>query len=580
MFPAFALPWALFGLAALPTLAAIYWLRNRYRRVPVSSLLLWSWQQQPRAGGPRVQRLQLPLLFFLELVALLLLVLAAADPGLPFAAGRRPLVVVLDDSFSMTAGGDESPRQRAAAALASELRDGPSYAVRCVRAGPAPQVLGDPVYSARDVRRLLEGWHCHCASARIEEALALANQLGGESALILVLSDHAPSFTLADGRMQWWSFGTALPNAAFVAAARTVQGERERCLLEIANFAPQRRDTDLVVKSEAGAVLYRDRLELGAGETRRLLLPLPPETPVISAELQADALGIDNRATLVRDEPGAVRVNVNVADETLRRLLDKALAATGKLALGATRPDLIITDAEAVDSDAWQLRLVIDKEAESFAGPFIIDHAHPLADGLSLGGAVWGGGKESTLPGAPIVLAGNVPLLTDDERPPGRHDIYLRLRPDLSTLQDSPAWPVLLWNLVQWRAAHFPGLARANLRLDDSAMLTVRAGVDTVDVAAPGATPRPLPVHNRRVTLALSEPGLYTFRAGDATYRAAANALSRTESDLSAAVTGRWGRWADQTGTNLSHESFAWILLLAAAAVLTLHLFVAQRSGP
>src|SRR5687767_4447502 len=113
MLPLFATPWAFAALAAVPALAAIYWLRNRYRRVPVSSLMFWAEQRQAREGGLRVQRLQAPLLFFLELAAILLLILAAAGPSLPSAQGTRSLVVVLDDSFSMQAGGADSPRSRA-----------------------------------------------------------------------------------------------------------------------------------------------------------------------------------------------------------------------------------------------------------------------------------------------------------------------------------------------------------------------------------------------------------------------------------------------------------------------------------
>src|SRR5579863_6779602 len=111
--PVFVYPLAFLGLLALAALAAIYWLRNRHRRRPVSSLLLWIDPRETRDGGSHLRRLQTPLLFFLELVALLLLVLAAAGPYLHSAQGGRPLVVVLDDSFSMLAGGDHSARSKA-----------------------------------------------------------------------------------------------------------------------------------------------------------------------------------------------------------------------------------------------------------------------------------------------------------------------------------------------------------------------------------------------------------------------------------------------------------------------------------
>ena len=80
MAPVFLYPLAFLGLLGVPVLLAIYLLRNRYRRVPVSSLMLWVDVRQSREGGTRVRRLQTPLLLFLEMAAVALLSLAAAGP--------------------------------------------------------------------------------------------------------------------------------------------------------------------------------------------------------------------------------------------------------------------------------------------------------------------------------------------------------------------------------------------------------------------------------------------------------------------------------------------------------------------
>src|SRR5256885_4422730 len=96
--------------AATLALVAIYFLRNRFRRRPVSSLMLWREAREAREGGTKIRRLHTPLLFFLEMAAIILLCVAASDPQIRMTQGTRPLVVVLDDSFSMTAGGEASPR--------------------------------------------------------------------------------------------------------------------------------------------------------------------------------------------------------------------------------------------------------------------------------------------------------------------------------------------------------------------------------------------------------------------------------------------------------------------------------------
>src|SRR5262249_35777160 len=163
---------------------------------------------------------------------------------------------------------------------------------------------------------------------------------------------------------------------------------------------------------------------------------------------------------LLAEPSPPVRVEVAVGDDRLRRLWDNALKATRRVVLTGVRPDLRVTD-QAEDAgpagETWTVHVLAEKEAEGYVGPFALDHNHPLTEGLSLAGVVWGAGKEKAVPGAPVILAGNVPLLTDAESATGRHDLRLRLRPELSTVQDSPQWPILVWNLVQWRASQAPG---------------------------------------------------------------------------------------------------------------------------
>src|SRR6185369_13323249 len=47
-------PLAMLALATLPALAAIYILRNRFRRRQVSSLVLWRFHVQSKSGGAKV----------------------------------------------------------------------------------------------------------------------------------------------------------------------------------------------------------------------------------------------------------------------------------------------------------------------------------------------------------------------------------------------------------------------------------------------------------------------------------------------------------------------------------------------
>ncbi len=593
MIPTFTLPLGFLSLLAIPGLVAIYLLRTRSRRYPVSSLMLWVNQQQAREGGLRVERLQTPLLFFLELLAIILLALAIAAPIIRTTQGAMPLMVVLDDSFSMLAGVDETPRIRAIAALEEQLAPqgfnllaNRRYAVRYVLAGTEPQVLNEPARTADEAIDQLKAWRCLSPSADLGAAISFAAELGGQKTLILVLTDEPPAQILKEDRMQWWAFGIPHSNMAFVNATRTVTDSGERCLLEITNLSPHVGSTELIVEVDdtgsesSSALLHQSVLEIDPRSTRRIFLNLPPKTPPFRARIGDDALEIDNTVMLLPQHRKPVLVDVRIQEPRLRSLIEDALVSTDRALSAKIGPQLLFLDETGVAdnaADAWSMRVITEPEASAYLGPFVIDVTHPLTEGLSLDGVVWGAGTKEQFMGAPIITAGNVPLLTDTERFTGVHEIRLRLRPDLSTLQNSPNWPILMWNLLQWRASQTPGLERANLRLGEVAVLTTKLGTTSVEVVSPDGGMLVQPVPDREINFKAEAVGTYEIRAGLDKYAFSSNALYQAESDLTDKATGRWGDWGEDTLRWWGYQSFAWFFLLLAIGILTLHLFFVKR---
>jgi hypothetical protein len=578
--PLFSTPLALFGLLALPALAAIYYLHTRSRLYPVSSLLLWVDARVAPMGGRKIERLRLPLAFWLELVVLALLALAAAGTHLPAGAGAHPLVVVLDDSFSMRAGEPGSARKRAAEALLEDLRRTPRRSVRFVLAGDRPQVLGEAVAHTSEAERLLEGWTCQARTARLDAAVTLALELGGESASVLVLTDHAPDPPPNAGRVRWWSFGVAGPNWAIVNANRTAGPHGDRLLLEVANLAAEPRATTLHLETgQPPREMQRSELNLGAGETHRLVVEVPDGLGPVRAFVGDDQLNFDNAVTLLPAVRGSVTYELRVGDRVVRAALEQALKATRRAVATETQPQLVFVEgpAQVRDGDeTWVVRLLREPEAEAFTGPFVLDRTHPLTDGVPLPGVIWGGGK-TPLPGAPVVMAGNVALVTDSESVGGRHEVRLRLRPDISNLLRAPAWPALVWNLVHWRAAFRPGLERSNVRLGEEAVWMLAASPASVEVVRPGGEVVTVPVNGRRAVVRAEQVGIYSLRAGAEKVEFAASALNRDESDLTKCATGRWG---DEPAGALIRGEYrdvtAWLVLLALA-VAALHVWVLAR---
>jgi hypothetical protein len=580
----FAFPLALIGLGALPVLVAIYWLRNRSRPRVVSSLILWMDHRQLKEGGRLIDRFQTPLLFFLELLAILLIVIAAAGPMVRAGTSAGPLVIVLDDSFSMLAGGDDSARHRGEDAVRSELRSLGSATARLILAGERPQILGETTGDSRQDKKLLDRWQCFSPDANLGEAVTFAFAVGGERSRVLVITDHSPTELQETAKLEWRSFGRRRNNIAFVNATRTTRDGKDRCLFEIANLSDSSARTELVLEAASGpdrdrfAELRRYQLELAANGSQRIVVTLDERAGPVKATIQADSLTIDNRVILLPSLEPSVRVENSVANESLRGLVESAVRSCTAAEVGRPDPQLIFTDDpnRAATSRAWVIRITSDTDAASYIGPFVVDRNHPLAEGLSLQGVIWGAGK-STPAGLLIITAGDIPLVSELRRADQARELKICFRPDLSTLQRTPAWPVLIWNLLSWRASELPGISQSNVRMGTDVNIRVEDATE-VDVTTPAGEVRHIPAVDNRATFVSDAPGVYRINAGEARYSFSSNALRKEESDLKECSSGSWGSLDDPSAAERELRNIAWVFLLILFLVLLVHLSLVYRA--
>lgn len=579
MIPFLMYPLALLALASVPALAAIYIFRNRFRRRQVSSLMLWRFRLQTKQGGAKVHRLQLPLIFFLELLAMLLLVTAATGPQWKLSQSTRPLVVILDDSFSMRAAGDNGSAQvRAREFLEKMFRQQSPPSTRLILAGKEPRLLGASVKTWTEVNELLEQWKCWSPQASIDQATTLASELGKQQANILVLTDHPPDDEkITSDRLQWHSFGAPLENVAVVNASRAAHGDEDRCLLEIANLSASARSTRMMVRSGSNAV-QSTQVSLGPRERQRFVFNVPASATVLQAALDADSLTEDNQVQLLPPVRKRVRVQVALTNAALNDLVSRTLDSTGLRAAISENPELVIHQSASVPagSNAWSLRWIQSSEATAYSGPFVIDTAHPLAQGVALQGVVWAASAVTNPPAdVPVILAGNVPLLSVREDLTGRRHLTLNLNAELSTLHSTPDWPILFWNVLQWRASQTPGLLESNARL--GAEVTVKTTGEPVAVTWPDGTVKSFPKTGDQLALETPMPGLYSVAMGQSTNAFAVNPLAAEESDLSGCSIGKWGQWREDAERRFEEASIVWVVALAALVVMTTHLFLLAR---
>ena len=585
-------PFSLIALIAIPLLVGIYLFRTRSRRYVVSSLFLWIDQQQSRQGGRQISKLQTPLLFFLELLALAMIALAAAGPNMRGENVTHPTVVVLDCSYSMTAGFDgDTPQKRALDDLAKFLRSEQPYPLQIVLAGTEISTVSGRAANAAEAERMLANWQCLAPTAILDSAISYATSMSVADVKILVVTDQLPVDELPIGKIEWRAYGKPLDNLALTGASRVFQGDKDKLLVEATNFSKETQVLRMKLTAVTdGVVLQNIEEPISPMATRPYHLTLPDGIQDIEPQIADDALLLDNHAILLPPNRRPVRVAVrNMSGnlpETIASPLRRGLAATGIAQFDELNPEICFTGGSLTATEqetpdlpdgCWLVRFYTtldESKIEAFVGPFIIDRTHTLAEGLSLEGVVWAAENDVSLPGYSMLAVGNVPLVSEMNRPNRTKHLHIQIRPDLSTLTISPGWPVLLWNILQYRASQSPGIRINNVRLGTAAIFNPFPGDNELRITPPSGEPRTMTVRSNQASIPADEVGIYTVQAASGEYRFSVLPLASEESDLTEAATGRRGGWIDQATLESDYRNISWLPLLIVAAILLLHLSI------
>jgi len=569
----FASPMMLWGLFATGGLAAIYVLRMRSRRVVVSSLLPWLDHRMAVDGGRSVRRIRTPLLFFIELLAILLLVLAASGLRLP-RGGSLPLIVVLDDSYSMRAGegdgvSDRSPRVLAMKELARVLGSEPIRA-NVIVAGRRPVLLGQRFDTPGSLETLEPRWRCEEPTADLASAIMLARQLDA-SAYVLVLTDHPPAAAAEGRRLRIVATGAPRANLAIIGAVRRDGAQGGKAVIEVANYSSEPTTVNLLVKM--GPAELEKPLEIAAGEISRLALPLPADAPPIEILLPDDAISADNRAVLLPDSPAILCVDVAVQDDVLSEAITRAVMASGRARISSVKPHVrfVMDRMPKATPGCWDVAFIGSDESKPILGPFVLDKHHPLLEGMTLEGVVLSQDEKIRLGGRPLVAAADATLMCWQEMPSGNRRVWVQCQPKMTTWLDSIDFPVWIANVLTWRETALPERVRPNVRIGEKVQVTLAAEREKCVVTTPEGEVQPLTPLRREVTFECDTPGTYELALDDSHLSVAANVLFRDESDVTAGTSDEWGKWDPADVDGFDYWSAAVPLLFAVLLAWVIH---------
>jgi hypothetical protein len=592
----FANPWGLLGLLSLPVITAIHLYQRRFPPLLVGGAHLWGAETRVQTAGRRRDRLPITPSLLLELLAGLIFSLALAQPRFGEQGRVSHLVVVLDDSASMSAqpAGEVSFRDAALARFDARMKETDAETrVTLIRSGMQPTLLGARAMTWDEAQSVLSEWQPRATQHDFHPAWDEAARIVGADGHFLFLTDTMPEDAGGLPRgMEVLSVGRQLPNVALSAAHWTFDSQTGagQLFLRVANRSNARTRVTLTAQAE-GQALLQQSLDLSGNASAPLQSPLPGGLGRLTVTLAAsgDGLAVDNSVALVEPKVRLLTVAVTLPpEEAAARLIQRVLSAARDVQSGpAAEADLIIGPADtlpALRDEQWWFGIgplnsspVVRKQSKDLIGPYLIEKQHPLMDGIVLGGVVWGGVQPTGLNLRPLISAGRIPLLGQVS---GLTSTAFVMNIDLgrSNIGESPDWPILITNLLELCRDDLPGLRLWNYRLDE----TIRfqqppasegdAGDELLLVHEAGRE-RPL-VRDRNGLVEISgldETGVYEVRIGERVVgEFAVNFFDDEESSLAGLAPGeRESPSTAEAARFALDDAYSWLLALAILMLLS-----------
>jgi len=470
-------PGFLYLLALLIVPLVLYLLPLPRRRIASAAVYLWQRFLRGEPFGGASDRLRRALGFTLIAVALLCLILAAADWMIGSASiDAKRVVVLIDASPSMGAVVDgRTSLDRATEAAAALIDSLPGEAeVAVVVAGDQFTVPASMAPAGQAAVRAATEAEVSSAPVDLPAAVAETHRVfAGDPETQLYVFTDAP----LSGDTEWadrahaWVAPPAGGNVAVTDLTAVRRGKRIDIAFTFANFTDAPRKLAGTVATDRS---FRpvEGVDVPAGGSVRRTVSLPGihdgliEVRIDDAD---DALASDDSATIdvTGAETRAVRVNLPAAARanTYVSAVLLALAADGVIHLPKTTPASPAADVYVNHApDAWPethaavlypLRGGAVKVAGLAGEPVTIDRQadHPLLAGVDLRGLVVKGAVAVEPPewAAPIAWAGDMPVLFAGVN--GKSKVLIVAIPPSPTGSRWPlaaSFPVLMRNTLTW----------------------------------------------------------------------------------------------------------------------------------
>jgi hypothetical protein len=455
----FLFPWFFLLSFFIAAVVLFYFFRKQYEERKIPSNMLWEQVLNEWQASPWLKKLQQNLLFWLQILALLLLMFALVRPfWLQNELKGEHLILIADPSASMSAEVGNSTRFEMAKAemrsLAGKLS---GQDVTLIMAGEKPEILLNKETDETVIKNRIDELELIYNHEAMDKAINLAASLSsGDHTSIHIFSDSVTNELLADveSYVEVHNVGESLENIALVSFGVAKVGKEILGVAVLENQSQKSRKLTFQVQN-GNEVLFEKEVTVNGQEQSVIQIQALDEKPYYEAMITADdGYLVDNKLTAIYTESSPMIYtvgDVNPFAVKAFQTLGVEVRQTGAEDVDESMNGIFISGASNLENLPKQPLIVFQsgKEKVSLKEPLAAENDSLLQyvdyKKIYISSAV----KEIDGDWETVLKSGSLPLIQTGSRD-GQPIILVNFDLKDSDWPLQPSFPIFLYNSYQW----------------------------------------------------------------------------------------------------------------------------------
>ncbi|WNS77145.1 BatA and WFA domain-containing protein [Bacillus sp. DTU_2020_1000418_1_SI_GHA_SEK_038] len=302
-------PWFFLLSIFIAAVILFYFFRKQYVEKSVSSNFLWEQVLNEWQASPWLKKLQQNLLFWLQLLALLLLMFSLVRPfWFENVIKGEHIIMIIDSSATMSAKFENSSRfEIAKQEMLNLVEKLEGQEVTLIKAGKKPEILLSHEREVAVIKKLVNSLQLSYEHEQMDKAMNLAASLSTEKdTSIHIFSDGVIESNVEEAMKDQYvvvhNVGEDVNNASLISfGVAPVDGHITGVAL-IENQTPEKIEIDFRIKSE-GSELFEQQVTIEGEQRYVVQIPSLPEKPYYEAMIFShDGYAADNYLTSIYTE--------------------------------------------------------------------------------------------------------------------------------------------------------------------------------------------------------------------------------------------------------------------------------------